>query len=280
MKKIFSLFIAFTLLAFVASPALAEKPEAKDKGAKFYDWNLSGAVMPSPPCGLHDMPGSDTASKLIVNQPNGKTSVTMTGVMKGLLPNTIYTVYPAKAWSTSEKWNFEGNWELMFVLGGNYDHQMTITSQDMYTGAFSGTGFSHTDGSTWDIQGTSKVNGDTITLDLIYTGKNPGYTVHAVGNIGADGSITSGTWTSSGNQSGSWSSLSGKAEKEKVGSGFPGYFGSLKYFTFTTDEFGSGSWHINLTNEDLSNPNNSLSVWINGGGATVLISENFDIVEN
>ncbi len=61
-------------------------------GAVKVPWNLSGNVMPIPPYSYYDIPGSDTASKLIVNQPNGNTEVTITGVMNGLESNTTYTV--------------------------------------------------------------------------------------------------------------------------------------------------------------------------------------------
>jgi len=254
------------------------KPAGNLAGAEEVPWNLSGAVMPVPPWGLHDIPGSDTASKLIVNQPNGNVEVAVTGVMKGLNPNTEYTVFPSKAWSTSEKWNITGEWDLEFMLVGALDHHMTVTIQDMHTGVFSGTGYYIPNTSyTWDIQGTSIVVGNTITLDLIYTGANAGYTVHAEGRIDDDGHIVDGTWSSSAGQSGTWSSITGFATEETVGNGWPGLFPGQGTFTFMTDEYGAGSWHFNLKNDDFPGPGTyTLSIWINNG--TILISDNFDVV--
>ena len=77
------------------------KPIGNLAGAQEVPWNLSSDVMPVPPWGLSDIDGSDTASKLIVNQPNGNTEVVITGAMNGLNPNTVYTVYPSNGWSTS-----------------------------------------------------------------------------------------------------------------------------------------------------------------------------------
>jgi len=284
MKKLYFLIVLALILGLVLTgcllsnvgqvPATSQtkvKPTGNLAGAEEVAWNLSGAVMPSPPWGLSDISGSDTASKLIVNQPNGNVEVAVTGVMNGLYPNTVYTIFPAKAWSTSEKWNIVGDWELRFIYGGNYDHYMTVTFQNMHTGLFSGTGHNS---STWDILGTSKVVGNTIYLDIKYTGST--YTVYAVGTINDGGFIVSGTWYSSTGQSGTWSSTSGIAEEETVGDGYPGLFPGQEKFTFTTDEYGSGSWHFNLKNDDFPIPGiYNLSVWINNG--TILISDNFQV---
>ena len=258
------------------------KPTGNLAGAEKVPWNLSGAVMPAPTWGMHDITGSDTASKLIVNQPNGNTEVVITGAMNGLNSNTVYTVYLSDDWSTSEKWNITGEWELNFVLGGDHDHNMTVTFQDMHTGAFSGTGYYiSNDSYTWDIQGISKVVGNEITLELIYTGTGAGYTVYAKGTIDDCGHIVNGTWTSSSGQTGtSWSSTSGNAIKETVGDGHPGLFPGQSTFTFMTDEYGAGSWHINLRDSDFPEPGiYDLSVWINDNSipATILISENFKV---
>lgn len=80
----------------IPSIAFAVKPAGNLAGAIKVPWNLSADVMPAHPCGAYgtlDIPGSDTASKLIVNQPNGNTEVTITGAMNGLHSNTEYTVY-------------------------------------------------------------------------------------------------------------------------------------------------------------------------------------------
>jgi hypothetical protein len=274
-----------TLLSNISQVPATEQTKVKPEGlggAQTYAWHLSADVMPVPPYGSYDIPGSDTASKLIVNQPNGNVEVAVTGVMNGLEPNTEYTVYPSDAWPTYEKWNIVGDWSLRFLFGtGVYDHDMTVTFQDNGTGAFLGTGHSTTQDpeKTWDILATSEVVVDTITLDLIYTGSGAGYTVHAIGTIDTDGTIIDGSWSSSASQSGTWSSYSGNATKKTVGSGWPGLFNNLETFTFMTDADGAGSWHFNLKNEDFSVPGSyGLSVWINKGGSTILISENFEVV--
>jgi len=46
-----------------------------------------------------------------------------------------------------------------------------------------------------------------------------------------------------------------------------------------TDENGAGSWHFNLKDADFSGLGTyNLSVWINKPGATILISDNFEVV--
>lgn len=282
MKKTLAFVIALVMVFATYFSALAVKPTGNLAGAEEVPWNLSGTVMPSPPWGLVDIPGSDTASKLIVNQPNGNTEVAITGVMNGLLPNHEYKVYPSQAWSTCDKWYIVGDWSLRFVIGGDYDHEMTVTFQNMYTGDFSGTGYySPNNGYTWDIQGGSKVVGNKITLKLTYTGINEGYTVDAVGTINSDGYIVNGTWSSSIGQTGTWSSFYGQATKVTVGCGYPGLFWGQSTFTFWTDEFGNGSWHMNLRDSDFPSTGiYTLSFWINDPGvpATILISDNFQVV--
>jgi len=98
MKKLVSVAVAFVFLFVVVGTAMAAKPAGNLAGALKVPWNLSGAVMPSP-WGLHDIAGSGTASKLIVNQPNGNTEVTITGAMNSLDPNRAYTVYLANGYT-------------------------------------------------------------------------------------------------------------------------------------------------------------------------------------
>ena len=93
MKRLLLVLLATVVLTMaLATPALAKKPAGNLAGNVKVPWNLSADVMPVPPYGSADIPGSDTASKLNVNQPNGKIEVTMTGVMKGLSANTTCTV--------------------------------------------------------------------------------------------------------------------------------------------------------------------------------------------
>ena len=160
MKKILGLILVVTALAVMVTPAFAVKSE----GAQSVNWNLSAAVAPAPPYGTMDIPGSDTASKLIVNQPNGNTVVTITGAMNGLHASTPYMVYLSRGYTPLSSW--------------------------------------------------------------------------------------------------------------------PGLFtGTIPAFTFLTDEYGAGSWHLNLRDENFPGPGTyNLSVWINEAGKTMLISDTFSVV--
>ena len=100
--------------------------------------------------------------------------------------------------------------------------------------------------------------------------------------IASDGSMT-GSWNDivPGTRSGTWSTTTGTATNYQVGNGWPGLFRNLQTFTFVTDDLGSGSWHLNLRDGDFDGTGTySLSIWVNGAGATVLISDNFDVVVN
>jgi hypothetical protein len=104
-----------------------------------------------------------------------------------------------------------------------------------------------------------------------------------IGAIAANGSI-SGNWddnypNQTGYRSGTWTAPAGTAVQASGSTGWPNLFTStVQPFTFTTDEFGAGSWHVNLRDADLTaageGPTYNLSVWINVGG-TILISDNF-----
>jgi hypothetical protein len=239
-------------------------------------WNLSADVMPAPPYGSRDIPGSDTASKLIVNQPNGAVEVTLTGVMKGLDPNSLYQVFLAKGYEPYGGWNVIGTWKLRFVFGSNYDHDTWIDVQT--DGTFSGTGAYPADGPytiTWVVTGTIVPMTGAVTLHIEYDGSS--YYVDAVGTIDSNGEM-SGTWSNN-DQSGTWFSLEGSANP--IGDDwFPGYFTSqIPMFTFTTDENGEGSWHLNLKDGHFPGDGDyELSVWINTPGATILISDTFTVI--
>jgi hypothetical protein len=110
-----------------------------------------------------------------------------------------------------EAWNLEGSWVLRFILGGNWDHDMTVDSQT--DGNFSGTGGYPAGGAhthTWNVTGT--VSGDNVSFHIVYLTGNPGYELWADGTIAADGSMN-GTWHATG-QPGpyNWMTLSGTAE--------------------------------------------------------------------
>src|SRR5690348_13505983 len=97
MKKYLPFLIVLSFLA--ANAVFAAKPAGNNAGVVQYDWHASADVLPAPPYGSADIPGATQASKLIVNQPNGKIIANMTGVMNGLLPNTEYAVYVSKVYT-------------------------------------------------------------------------------------------------------------------------------------------------------------------------------------
>lgn len=281
MKKIVLVAVAFFFLFASVGTAMAAKPAGLG-GAQTYAWHLSADVMPVPPYGSRDIPGSDTASKLIVNQPNGNTEVTITGVMNGLNPNTTYTVFLSNPYTpyVFTGWSITGNWIFRAVFGSNnYDHDYTITQ----TGSiFSGTGGYPASGPPYSITETVTGTIDAMTgaITLFYSNYNDSYWYEATGTINPDGTIT-GTWGNTSQGYGHpWYSMSGNATKTHTGSaGWPRLFTStVQPFTFTTDAYGSGSWHVNLTDANFTGPGTyALSVWINEAGATILISDNFDV---
>ncbi len=270
--------ISLAMLLIAVSPVFAVKPTGNLASAEKVPWNLSAEVMKVPPYGSRDIPGSDDASKLIVNQPNGEVEVVITGAMNGLHPSTVYTVYLSNGYTkTIPRWSLEGDWTLRFMYGVSpYIHEMTVTIQQL-AGSFEGYGHYVLDpGYTWTVTGA--VSGSNVAFHLVYTGKNAGYFVDAVGTIAFDGTM-SGTWNNP-SQSGSWSSTAGQATLlGMVGSGWSGLFTStVQPFTFTTDEYGSGSFHINLRDSDFPGAGTyTLSLWINEAGRTILISDNFQV---
>lgn len=283
MKKILASIASLVLLLLFVSPVLAVKPAGNLAAAQKVDWNLSAAVMPVPPYGSFDIEGSDTLSKLIVNQPNGNTEVAMTGVMNGLNPNTTYTVYLSNGYTpyVDTGWSIVGDWVIRLHYGaGIYDHDIFINVQS--DGTFSGTGgypasmdypYSYPYNET--VIGTINVMTGAVTIHSVYQN---GYAYDAAGTIAPDGTM-SGTWHGTGQPTYSWESISGHAVKTHTGNmGWSGLFtGTVPPFTFTTDEFGAGSWHLNLRDENfLTSGTQNLSVWINSGG-TLLISNNFQV---
>jgi len=299
MKKLIYLIVLALILGLVLTgcslltnvgqvPATEQtkvKPTDNLAGAVKVLWNLSGAVMPIPPYSYGDIPGSDTASKLIVNQPNGNTEVTITGVMNGLNPNTTYTVYLTKGYTpyVDTGWNIGNVSEIAISLSGvDYLHITNLTQ--------SGTAIT---GGTIVYPGYAKqitsgsVIGDHVEILAAYTSGGSG-TLHLTGTIANDGSIT-GTWTDTWPdehgpvlRTDDWRNTIGVAEKTHTGStGWPGLFtDTVQPFTFTTDAYGAGSWHINLRDSDFPRTGTYiLSVWINGGGGTILISDNFQVTK-
>ena len=263
--------------AMLAIPTFASKP-ANLPGAQKIDWNLSGAVMPAPPYGSLDIPSSDILSKLIVNQPNGNTQTTVTGVMNGLSPNTTYTVYFSNGYTpaTFTGWDVTGSYTInVEYLGVDYPEDLVLVqSGSSITGSLE----LSSGGSVWIIDSGSLI-GDTVSLHA-YFQSNPAMEAEFVGSISGVGSM-SGTWKDlvPGTRDGAWNTTGGNAAKNYSGStGWPGLLAGQSPFTFVTDQDGSGSWHVNLKKADLAPGVNFLSVWINGSGATILISDQFSVL--
>lgn len=281
MKKIIVLFSAFSLmLVFPASITLAKKPAGNLAGNTRLDWHLSADLMPVPPYGSGDIEGSDTASKLNFNQPNGDVEAALTGIMKGLEPETVYTVFLSNAYAPYEEkgWDISGDWVIRSILGGNYDHDYTIAMEE--DGSFTGMGGYPAGGPysiTEEIKGA--VNRETGEI-VFYSEYDNGYWYEAEGVIAGDGSI-SGAWGNDSQGYGhDWSSISGEAKEVYAGNtGWPGYFTkTVPSFTFMTDEYGEGSWHLNLRDENFPETGEyEMSLWINAGGKTILISDIFAV---
>jgi len=274
MKKI-AISLAVAMVAMCVTLSTVGVASLSESGAQTYTWFLSGKVMPVPPYGGVDIPGSDVASKLIVNLPSGAINATITGVMGGLQPDTTYTVYLSPSYKPYTPMSVVGNYAWLVL--GTYAHDLEITSQNP-DGTFSGTGGYPEGGNPYNLPGqtveaiTGQVIGNQITLTTTYVGPyNPGYSATVTGTIASDG-------TMSGTSPWEWHTTSGHATIASGSTGWPGlYTSAIQPFTFTTDDTGSGSWHVNVRNKDILGGGPMASVWINGGGATILVSENFQI---
>jgi hypothetical protein len=127
------------------------------------------------------------------------------------------TDFPGKNWAMyiegelACEWDLTGVWELRFVYGSNYDHDMTVTVHDVWgDGSFVGTGGYPAGGSysiTWTVDGS--VSDDAVEFTITYDPPST-YEVDAVGTIAGDGTM-GGTWSSNIGQSGNWMSISGAA---------------------------------------------------------------------
>jgi hypothetical protein len=190
--------------------------------------------------------------------------------MNGLNPGTTYTVYLSNPYNL-DGWDVSGNYMIdVEYLGVIYPEAAVLTqSGTAITGVSLGGGpypvFTITGGS---------VNGNTVRIVMTYGG----YITELNGTIASDGSM-SGTWAdiqTGGSRTGTWTTTSGEAKPSNKGTGWPGlYTSAIPAFTFTTDDTGSGSWHVNIRNKYCVGQ--MASVWINVAGATMLISENFAV---
>lgn len=258
-----------TPFALSTNSNAAGKPASNLAGAQNVGWKLSAAVMPVPPYGSLDIPGSDTASKLIFNQPNGKVSAMVTGVMNGLHPNTTYTVYLSNSYTPFVAANITGITGFDFeYLDGPYVHDATLSQTGLAVTGNGGYPAGGTFSYAWSITSGSVV-GNHVHLVMDYT-HGASCTMTMDGDVAAGGTISGGIWSDNcfGARSGTWASV-GMATFATGSTGWSGQLAGTTPFTFTTDSLGSGSWHYNFTG---SVPD--FSVWINEAGGTMLISNN------
>ena len=308
MKKFLVVFVVLALLLSLTVPALAAKPDVapgqvkkaekvkvekevrkeeqkeKENGAEKYEFFLSGDVMPSPPYGLSDVEGSDEKSKLIVNQPNGKPIANVTGILKGLMPDTEYTVYIGKGYLPFMplEVDFMGEYLMDYRLtttdGASYPHTLVITLQNE-DGTFEGYGEGLNDGVLEEVYGTIVGNVVTLHSDYVveYGGATTGYYYDVVITIDETDGSMEGTWVSSAAQTGFvYSDGPVDITSESGDDWFPGLLTpELPAFTVMTDEEGHVSWHVNILCEMVECIEGEIefSIWINGPGGTLLISE-------
>lgn len=283
MKKFLASLGTFAMFLLMAMPVLAVKPTDNLAAAKHVEWNLSGDVMPVPPYGSADIEGSDELSKLIVNQPNGRTETAMSGIMKGLNPDTQYTVYLSRGYTpyVENGWNVTGTYTVNLTIGETpYTEYLVLTQSGNEIGGSLALDLAQTQ-SVWNID-SGTVNGNEVEI-FAHFGTNTNMKLVMNGTIAEDGSM-SGTWHDIdwNTRSGNWSTTAGHATMTHTGStGWPGLFTStIPTFTFMTDAMGEATWHLNLRDENFpSGPGSyDMSVWINGGGKTILVSDVFTVV--
>jgi hypothetical protein len=294
--------LAVAVLVLMTSPALATKPNSnpvkpkqanvnqsaalkqkpKQAGAEKVPWNLSGAVMPVPPFGPYgtgDIPGSDAASKLIVNRPNGNTWLTLTGIMRGLAPRTTYTVYISNGYTpyVYTGWNVSGSYTIDLTFEGtHYVEYLVLTQTESgITGTYLAMDQAGTQ-SRWDIDSGS-VTGDQLTFTAHYLGTVATFSA----TIAPDGTLVAGTWADAlpGTRSGEWVSTVGNAVDHTGDTEWPGLFSAgVQPFTFTTTPSGNATWHKNLKMAVLPGPGTySVSAWVNAPAGTILISDTFTV---
>lgn len=192
----------------------------------------------------------------------------MVPIMNGLLPNTTYTVYLSNGYTPYVVGQVAGVYAMQVMYQGNpYNYTLTLSqSGTTVTGTLNDPYLP----GTLAVSGT--VSGNTVTFSVTYPGGWQG-TRTFTGTI-ASGNL-SGTWSETGPEGGAdvWSTTGGGAIMASGSTGWPGLLPGTTPFTFTTDNLGSGSWHYNFTGKAPT----VFSVWINGAGATILISDSITL---
>ncbi|MCX6654114.1 MAG: hypothetical protein NTY03_03220 [Candidatus Bathyarchaeota archaeon] len=236
------------------------KQNRNEEGAIKVDWATTTSAVQS----------FDKACKLIVNRPNGHVITTITGIMRGLKPSTMYTACIIDGHTISTGWSMTGTWTRNVVYSGTtYTHSYTTTqSGNTYTG----TGRKPATGTieaTESVTGT--ITGNHLTFKSTYLTGDPGYIQDAVGTIAQDGSIT-GTWTDNDSRSGTWTAPAGSAKP----TGTTPSTNSLTAPTvsFKTNPVGNANFHINLHRNDFgSDGEHNISLLIKEGEHAIQISD-------
>lgn len=143
---------------------------------------------------------------------------TMKKILLPILALAFLLVGVNKVSAATPAWDVSGNYVVRFVLGGNFDHDVTL-NQDAAgnitgNGGFPASGL-HT--YTWVID-SGTVSGSNINFTAHYTALPDAVTpldvMHVTGVIAADGTMN-GTWDDNyqgGFRTGTWSTISGAAK--------------------------------------------------------------------
>ena len=120
----------------------------------------------------------------------------MRRVVACVLATGFFVALTASAVMAASPVDVRGNWDGYSVVGtAKYHDTVDFTSEDLSTGAISGTAIAGT------YTAAGSVSGNTATFDLATTG----YTAHFIGTVSADGKVLSGTFTDTNKQSGTFS---------------------------------------------------------------------------
>ncbi len=261
------LILSILFLFLVSSPVIAAVTNTYNSDFLTVTWNLAGAVMPSP-FGTSDIPGSDLVSTLIYNRQTINSAASLRGVMKGLDPKTTYTVYISKEYMPYHAASISGAWQ--WTVLGTYTHDMDVFEQ-AEDGTFMGIGGYPAGSFPYDGAGQTQeaitggsIKGDNITFTTTFLGPyDMGYSASVSGIINPDGSITgTGPWE--------WSAKPGSVTPASGSSEWPGLLPGTEPFTFTTDSKGAASFNYYFNGGPFGS---AMSVWVNSGPRTVLISD-------
>ncbi len=142
----------------------------------------------------------------------------LTKMFAGVAITTLLLASQVNAAVSVEPWDVSGSYTVGFQLTGDptvYTHDMTLSQtagQSMVTGSGgypAGGPYTYH----WNITSGS-VSGNTINLTAVYDLGAPGTTMHMIGTIASDGTM-SGTWDDNfgGTRTGTWATTTGSASR-------------------------------------------------------------------